>query len=62
MGPTASCGSRCRSSRPSRSIRLCSSSIVILSLIGIIYGGLVAMVQPDFKKLIAYHPSPTWGS
>jgi NADH-quinone oxidoreductase subunit M len=25
-----------------------------LSLIGIIYGGLVAMVQPDFKKLIAY--------
>src|SRR5213075_1529477 len=28
--------------------------IVILSLIGIIYGGLVALVQPDFKKLIAY--------
>src|SRR5881409_688201 len=28
--------------------------IVILSLIGITYGGLVAMVQPDFKKLIAY--------
>jgi len=28
--------------------------IVTLSLIGIIYGGLVAMVQPDFKKLIAY--------
>jgi len=28
--------------------------IVVLSLIGIIYGGLVAMVQPDFKKLIAY--------
>jgi NADH-quinone oxidoreductase subunit M len=28
--------------------------IVILALIGIIYGGLVAMVQPDFKKLIAY--------
>jgi len=28
--------------------------IVALSLIGIIYGGLVAMVQPDFKKLIAY--------
>ncbi|HWC72602.1 MAG TPA: NADH-quinone oxidoreductase subunit M [Gemmatimonadales bacterium] len=25
-----------------------------LALIGIIYGGLVAMVQPDFKKLIAY--------
>src|SRR6266850_2097768 len=28
--------------------------IVTLSLVGIIYGGLVAMVQPDFKKLIAY--------
>jgi NADH-quinone oxidoreductase subunit M len=26
----------------------------VLALIGIIYGGLVAMVQPDFKKLIAY--------
>src|SRR6266540_559684 len=30
------------------------AAIVVLSLIGIIYGGLVAMVQPDFKKLIAY--------
>jgi len=30
------------------------AAIVALSLIGIIYGGLVAMVQPDFKKLIAY--------
>src|SRR5207247_483645 len=30
------------------------TAIVALSLIGIIYGGLVAMVQPDFKKLIAY--------
>jgi len=29
-------------------------TIVALSLIGILYGGLVAMVQPDFKKLIAY--------
>src|SRR5438105_3754454 len=29
-------------------------AIVALSLIGIVYGGLVAMVQPDFKKLIAY--------
>jgi NADH-quinone oxidoreductase subunit M len=28
--------------------------IVTLALIGILYGGLVAMVQPDFKKLIAY--------
>src|SRR6266699_3036926 len=29
-------------------------AIVALSLIGILYGGVVAMVQPDFKKLIAY--------
>ncbi len=28
--------------------------VVGLALAGIIYGGLVAMVQPDFKKLIAY--------
>src|SRR5213593_4006976 len=26
----------------------------VLALVGIIYGGLVAMVEPDFKKLIAY--------
>ncbi len=30
------------------------TTIVVLSLVGIIYGGLVAMVQPDFKRLIAY--------
>src|SRR5437660_3501396 len=30
------------------------AAIVTLSLIGIVYGGLVAMVQPDFKKLVAY--------
>ena len=28
--------------------------IVILAVIGIIYGALVAMVQPDMKKLVAY--------
>jgi len=28
--------------------------IVTLSLIGIVYGALVAMVQPDLKKLVAY--------
>jgi len=28
--------------------------VVTLSVIAIIYGGLVAMVQPDFKKLVAY--------
>jgi NADH-quinone oxidoreductase subunit M len=31
-----------------------SSVIVVLALIGIIYGALVAMVQPDIKKLVAY--------
>jgi NADH-quinone oxidoreductase subunit M len=29
-------------------------TIAILSIIGIIYGALVAMVQPDLKKLVAY--------
>ncbi len=28
--------------------------IVILSVIGIVYGALVSMVQPDIKKLVAY--------
>jgi NADH-quinone oxidoreductase subunit M len=28
--------------------------IAVLALIGIIYGALVAMVQPDYKKLVAY--------
>ncbi|HEX6104004.1 MAG TPA: NADH-quinone oxidoreductase subunit M [Gemmatimonadales bacterium] len=31
-----------------------SRLIVVLAVIGIIYGALVAMVQPDFKKLVAY--------
>jgi NADH-quinone oxidoreductase subunit M len=33
---------------------LVQTVVVLLAVIGIIYGGLVAMVQPDFKKLIAY--------
>jgi NADH-quinone oxidoreductase subunit M len=28
--------------------------VVTLSVVGIVYGALVAMVQPDFKKLVAY--------
>jgi len=28
--------------------------IAVLAIIGIIYGALVAMVQPDYKKLVAY--------
>ncbi|MEX0692070.1 MAG: NADH-quinone oxidoreductase subunit M [Gemmatimonadales bacterium] len=28
--------------------------VVVLAVVGIVYGALVAMVQPDFKKLVAY--------
>jgi NADH-quinone oxidoreductase subunit M len=31
-----------------------SAIMVTLAVVGVIYGALVAMVQPDFKKLIAY--------
>src|SRR5690348_14968428 len=31
-----------------------STIVVVLAVIGIIYGALVALVQPDFKKLVAY--------
>ena len=34
--------------------RNCASWIVTLAIIGIIYGALVAMVQPNMKKLVAY--------
>jgi NADH-quinone oxidoreductase subunit M len=34
--------------------RQCSSWIVTLAIIGILYGALVAMVQPNMKKLVAY--------
>ncbi len=30
------------------------TTIVVLAVVGIVYGALVAMVQPDFKRLIAY--------
>ena len=30
------------------------TGIILLAVIGVIYGSLVAMVQPDFKKLVAY--------
>jgi NADH-quinone oxidoreductase subunit M len=29
-------------------------AIIVIAVIGILYGALVAMVQPDFKKLVAY--------
>jgi NADH-quinone oxidoreductase subunit M len=34
--------------------RTVSAVVVTLAVVGIVYGALVAMVQPDFKKLIAY--------
>jgi len=34
--------------------RRCAPWIVVLAIIGIIYGALVAMVQPNMKKLVAY--------
>ncbi len=34
--------------------RECAGWIVILAIIGIVYGALVAMVQPNMKKLVAY--------
>jgi len=34
--------------------RACSGWIVVLAIIGIVYGALVAMVQPNLKKLVAY--------
>ena len=42
--PAVPDGRRCTSRRASR----------VLAVIGIIYGALVAMVQPDMKKLVAY--------
>ncbi len=37
-----------------RAAHALATPIIALALIGIIYGSLVAMVQPDLKKLIAY--------
>jgi NADH-quinone oxidoreductase subunit M len=34
--------------------RECAPWIVVLAIVGIIYGALVAMVQPNMKKLVAY--------
>jgi NADH-quinone oxidoreductase subunit M len=32
----------------------CAPALALLAVIGIVYGALVAMVQPDMKKLVAY--------
>ncbi|HMC58650.1 MAG TPA: NADH-quinone oxidoreductase subunit M, partial [Candidatus Solibacter sp.] len=34
--------------------RICAPWIAVLAIIGIVYGALVAMVQPNLKKLVAY--------
>jgi NADH-quinone oxidoreductase subunit M len=34
--------------------RTCAPWIVVLAIIGIVYGALVALVQPNMKKLVAY--------
>jgi NADH-quinone oxidoreductase subunit M len=34
--------------------RACAPWIVVLAIIGIVYGAMVAMVQPNMKKLVAY--------
>jgi NADH-quinone oxidoreductase subunit M len=34
--------------------RRCAPWIIVLAIIGIVYGALVAMVQPNMKKLVAY--------
>jgi NADH-quinone oxidoreductase subunit M len=34
--------------------RRCAGWIAVLAIIGILYGALVAMVQPNMKKLVAY--------
>ena len=34
--------------------RLFAPAVIVLAIIGIVYGALVAMVQPDIKKLVAY--------
>jgi NADH-quinone oxidoreductase subunit M len=34
--------------------QLVSTIVVTLAVIGVVYGALVAMVQPDIKKLVAY--------
>jgi NADH-quinone oxidoreductase subunit M len=35
-------------------LQVCSPWIAALAIVGIVYGALVAMVQPDLKKLVAY--------
>ncbi|MEW6456497.1 MAG: NADH-quinone oxidoreductase subunit M [Acidobacteriota bacterium] len=35
-------------------LMICRSYIVLLSLVGIIYGGLMALAQKDVKRLVAY--------
>ena len=43
-----------RAISPAKPSRSWAPLIIVLSLIGIIYGAIVAIVQPDLKKLVAY--------
>ena len=52
--PTASSALPCRSFPQVALSPGVSRLMVTLAVIGIIYGALVAMVQPDIKKLVAY--------
>ena len=47
---------------PGRRRRTWRWLVIVLSVIGIVYGAIVAIVQPDLKKLIAYSRSATWAS
>ena len=48
----ACCTIACRCFPPRRAT--CAPWIAVLAIIGIVYGALVAMVQPNMKKLVAY--------
>ncbi len=50
LRPACASPSRCSPTRPLQ----VAPYLAVLAVIGIIYGALVAMVQPDLKKLVAY--------
>jgi len=35
---------------------------MVLSVVSIVYGACLALVQPDVKKVIAYPRSATWAT
>jgi len=36
--------------------------VLILSVIAIVYGAAMSLIQPDMKRLVAYSSVATWGS